>query len=126
MSDDAAPSSRATIKEVYDLIGELRKEVFAAMADLDNKQEARFGVLLTSLESAVASIRGDFVPEKLCVERHDAHDAALQAAVSKSEDDRQKLWGRVHELEAGLKQAAALVVTAFLGLIVYLIQQHFG
>jgi hypothetical protein len=127
MTDNASePVQRATITQVYELIGQLRTEVFTAMADLDNKQEARFASLLTSLESAVAGIRGDFVPEALCIERHEAHDAKIEAAVEASKDDREKLWAAVHGIEQQMKWAAAAIITAFIGLIVYLFQGHIG
>jgi hypothetical protein len=122
---DEPASSRATITQVYDLIGELRKEVFTAIGDLDKKQEDRFSALLTSLEGAVNAIRGDFVPEKLCVERHDAHQSALDAAVKASEEDRSRLWERIREIERVGKWAAAAIITAFLGMVVYLLEQHF-
>ena len=122
--DETTP--RATITQVYELIGELRKEFSQQLSALDKKQEVRFEQLLIRLETAVNGIRGEFVPEALCVERHDAQDAALIAAVKVSEEDREKLWGSIHELERAIKWAAAGIIGGFGSVSLYLIIQHFS
>ena len=108
---------KATIALVYKVMGELRTELREQVGELDTKMEARFDALLL----AVNDLRDGMVSRPVCRERHEASAAAITAAVHESEGDREKLWGSVHALESQLKWAAGIVITAFMSVIVYLI-----
>jgi hypothetical protein len=108
---------KATIALVYKVMGELRTELRDQVGELDAKMEARFDALLL----AVNDLRDGMVSRPVCTERHEASAAAIAAAVHESESDREKLWGSVHSLELQLRWAAGIVITAFMSVIVYLI-----
>lgn len=116
MSDDHNAPERATIRLVYDLVDDLRRDVNAQFSGLDDKFE--------SLRNAIESLREEIPTRRECQYRHEEVDASILAAVRASEDDRGKLWAALHAVEGQVKWAAGLIITAFLGLIIYLMQGH--
>ena len=110
---------KATISLVYKVMGELRTEIRDQMGDLDAKMEARFDAMLL----AINDLRDGMVSRPVCTERHKATEDAIRAAVGASEDDRQKIWDALHSVESQLRWAAGLIISAFLGVVVYIINK---
>lgn len=117
MSDERTAPEKATITLVYHLVDELRKEVNTRFIGMDE----RFDNIL----SAIESLRCDFVNRGEWVMRNAAVDAAIESAVDASEDDRQKLWVAIHAVESQLKWAAGIVISAFVAIIIFMLQGHF-
>lgn len=91
MSDEHTIPEKATIRLVYDLVDDLRREVNTQFAGLDQR--------FAELRTAIDSMRTDFVVREAWQTANEAIYAAIGAAVAASKDDRQKLWDAVHELE---------------------------
>jgi len=91
MSDDHTTPEKATIRLVYDLVDDLRREVTSQFAGLDQR--------FSELRAAIDSMRTDFVERETWRTANDAIYAAISAAVISSKDDRQKLWDALHEVE---------------------------
>ena len=117
MSDEQ--NGKATIALVYKVMGELRTELREQIGDLDTRMESRFDALLL----AINDLRDGMVSCGVCDERHHASAAALEAAVKNSEDDREKLWDAMHDVQRQLKWAAASVIGA---VIIGIISAYFG
>lgn len=104
--DNSTDGGRVTVAQLYKAINELSERI-------DN----RFSTLEDTMRQSYAS-------RDVCNERHQAYMAALEASDKASKDDRDKLWLAVHGVESQLKWGAGVVITAFVGVIVWLIQNH--
>lgn len=76
------------------------------------------------IESMLTGQRSEYVTHTELDARLDTLRAELSGAVTTSQADRTKLWESVRSLESAMKWGSGAVITAFLGLIVWLIQNH--
>ena len=90
-----AAESRATISQVMTLVADLRTEI----ATLGQEQRQNFNALLDRLDTAVSSIREDFVPREVYLVQCQSTAQALDYAVRESRDDREDIWTAVHRIE---------------------------
>ena len=90
------PEAKATVQLLYREIGALREEVYNKFGDLGESLERRFSEVLLAIDN----LRGSLVPQAICAIKHEATEAAIAAAVEKSEADREKLWAAIRD---GLK-----------------------
>lgn len=123
MSDEAPPA-KATIGDVYRIVGELEKKVMDAVEHnaAETRRDMRDG--FQRLETAITCLRDEFVTKAEYRVAQDAQDAALVAAVKASEADRETIWTALHDIQAQAKWAAGSIVTAFIALIVWLFKGH--
>lgn len=92
-------------------------QLYSALESLEAK-------LLDRLDRLESTMRENYASRDLCDERHNGYERALADAVATSQDDRSKIWAAVHSIEAQLKWGAGIIIAAFLGIVVTLIQKH--
>jgi hypothetical protein len=124
MSDDHTAPERATIKLVYDLVSDLDAKLRDRLDEVESGVRQEIRDTVGELRSAIDALREEIPTRRECQYRHEEVDAAIIAAIRASEDDRGKLWAAIHAVEGQLKWAAGIIITAFLGVIVYLMQGH--
>ena len=120
MSDEHTAEPKATIGLVYKLVNDLTASVDAKLDNMDQAMRQQFA----ELRNLVESLRDEIPTRRECQYRHEEVDASILAAVNASKDDRQNIWNAIHAVESQLKWAAGIIIAAFLGVIVYLLQGH--
>ena len=114
MSDEHTTEPKATIAVVQRLVNELSDKVDLKLDKMDDTMRQQF----SELREAIESLRDEIPTRRECQFRHEEVDAAITSAVKASEDDRQKLWDAVHDMQSQLKWGAGIIIVAFLGLVV--------
>jgi hypothetical protein len=102
MPEQEPPSGRATVTQVYDIVDRLRTEIREDIKCLSDEQKNGFSDLLVRLDTMVKGLREDFV----------------------SKDAFKPVKDAVADMQKQMKWAAGIIITSFLGLIVYLFQSH--
>ena len=112
MIDDAPMTGRATINDVFRIVGELRAEIRKDMCDARDETRSGLEAIADKLDQAVTAIRDGFVPVGEYRATLEAQSAALTAASQISSDDRDRLWERARELEQTTKDDVASALKA--------------
>lgn len=101
MTDD----THVTIKQVYEIVGQLREEIRKDNADM----REQFAQGLSRLESAIIGMRSDFVLQPTCDAMHSAQEAALEAHSRASGEDRKQIHAALKTVNDDLNELKKLV-----------------
>jgi hypothetical protein len=121
---DGTHTGRVSTSELFEAIGDLRTEMSCVMREMREEQRDALNAAVLRLEMAITAMHTQFVTYDKFSERQLAVEGEIKAAVKACETDRQKIWSSLHDVESQLKWAASVVILAFLGIVVWLIQNH--